>query len=77
MNPLPALNITGGGDVTDFSVDDVITSASGAKAFVAYVDGSGSNNKHLQLKMAQEVQPLKQHQYQTKRLIEVQVSSYS
>ena len=45
LNPLPALNITGGGDVTDFSVDDVITSASGAKAFVAYVDGSGSNNK--------------------------------
>ena len=45
LNPLPALNITGGGDVTDFSVDDVITSASGAKAFVAYVDGSGSENK--------------------------------
>ena len=45
LNPLPALNITGGGDVTDFSVDDVITSASGAKAFIAYVDGSGSNNK--------------------------------
>ena len=45
LNPLPALNITGGGDVADFSVDDVITSASGAKAFVAYVDSSGSNNK--------------------------------
>ena len=45
LNPLPALNITGGGDVTDFSVDDVITSASGAKAFVAYVDAESSNNK--------------------------------
>tara|TARA_Y100001937_G_scaffold125973_1_gene194062 strand:- start:6452 stop:8107 length:1656 start_codon:yes stop_codon:yes gene_type:complete len=46
LNPLKALNITGGGDVADFSVDDVITgSSSGAKAFVAYVDTSDSNNK--------------------------------
>ena len=46
LNPLKALNITGGGDVADFSADDVITgNGTGAKAFVAYVDASGSNNK--------------------------------
>ena len=46
LNPLKALNITGGGDVDNLSADDVITGgSSGAKAFIAYVDASGSNNK--------------------------------
>ena len=46
LNPLKALNITGGGDVDNLSADDVITGgSSGAKAFIAYVDTEGSNNK--------------------------------
>ena len=39
LNPLKALNITGGGDVANLAADDVITGgSSGAKAFIAYVD---------------------------------------
>ena len=46
LNPLKALNITGGGDVANLAADDVITGGnSGAKAFIAYVDASDSNNK--------------------------------
>ena len=46
LNPLKALNITGGGDVANLAADDVITGgSSGAKAFIAYVDASDSNNK--------------------------------
>ena len=46
LNPLKALNITGGGDVANLAADDVITGgSSGAKAFIAYVDTSDSNNK--------------------------------
>ena len=46
LNPLKALNIANTGDVANLAADDVITGgSSGAKAFIAYVDSSGSNNK--------------------------------
>ena len=46
LNPLKVLNIHSGGNAGLFAADDVITGgSSGAKAFVAKVDTSGSNNK--------------------------------